>query len=206
MKHYLCKMDLLTALKNKFDNPELKILKQNKNFGYDIYLLKPKNKPYQLVLTVGLSNKNQKPIEKYANLKHIELYFCLPEYWQIDDTHWSVDYINKIAQIPQKNNTWFGPGDTIPTAKPPVEISEKLKQSYFILSEPMLLEKELKTIQLENKTIYFFAIIPIFKLEFEYKMRNSAKVLIAKMQYKKTNELVDEYRNSVARKRILGLF
>lgn len=200
-------MELLSVLKDKFKNSNFKLLKQNKNFGFDIYLMEPqKGIPYQLVFTCGLSNFKQEPIEKYDSIKYVELYFCLPEYWIIDKNHWSVEYIEKIAQIPQKNNTWFGPGDTIPTANTPVPLSEELKQSYFILSEPMLLEDKLKSINLADKTIHFFAIIPIFKTEFEYKMRNSAKVLIAKMQYKQMNEMIDEYRKPVARKRILGLF
>jgi hypothetical protein len=200
-------MELLSVLKDKFKNSSFKLLKQNQKFGFDIYLMESqKGFPYQLVFTSGLSNFTQTPSEKYDSLKHIELYFCLPEYWTVDKNHWSVDYINKIAQIPQKNNTWFGPGDTIPTANPPIQITEKLKQSFFILSEPMLLEEKLKIIILTDKTVRFFAIIPIFKPEFEYKMRNSAKVLIAKMQYSKMNEMVDEYRKPVARKRILGLF
>jgi hypothetical protein len=200
-------MELLSVLKDKFKSSSLRLLKHNQKFGFDVYLLEPqKGIPYQLVFTCGVSDFTQTPTEKYDSLKHIELYFCLPEYWIVDKDHWAVEYIDKIAQIPQKNNTWFGPGDTIPTANPPNQITDELKQSYFILSEPMLLEKKLKTVQLTDKTINYFAIIPIFKTEFDYKMRNSAKVLIANMQYKKMNEMVDKYRKPVARKRILGLF
>jgi len=200
-------MELLTVLKEKFKNLNFKLLKQNKKYGFDIVLLEPqKGIPYQLIFTVGLSNQIQNTSEKYSDFKYIELYFCLPEYWKINQNHWVVEYIDKLGQIPQKNNTWFGPGDTIPTANPPTQISDKLLQSYFILSEPMLLENQLKEVVLNDKTIRFLAIIPIFKVEFDYKMRNSAKVLIAKMQYKKMNEMLDEYRKPVARKRFLGLF
>ena len=199
-------MNLLTVLKNIFKNSEFELLNQNELYGFDIYLCKPKHKRCQIVFTIGLSNQPQQTPDKFTDFKFVELYFCLPEYWKIDKTHWSVTYINKVAQIPKKNSTWFGPGDTIPTANPPVNISDKFPFSYFMLVEPVLLDKEIKEIIIEDKKIKFFGILPLYKIEFNYKMRNSAKVLTAKFQYLKINEMVDEYRKSVVRKRILGLF
>ncbi|MGV6860610.1 MAG: suppressor of fused domain protein [Putridiphycobacter sp.] len=199
-------MDLISEISSKLGVDKFEKISSHPEFDFDINVTGPsKGFPYRLVFTNGLSSFSQNTSEKYTEFKHVELYFCLPDYMKIEDNMWAVSYLRLIAQLPQKNNTWFGPGDTIPAGNPPTEINEKLKQSYFILSEPMLFKDELTTLHINNLEVRFLAIIPIFKLEFEFKMRNSAKVLIAKLQYKNYTELVDEYRKSVSRKRILGL-
>jgi hypothetical protein len=199
-------MEILKSIQSIFNASDCIKLRENSAYGFSIYRLSSPKHKCQLIFTVGLSNHKQNTNQKHKDFEFVELYFCLPDYWRIDDHIYLVDYLEKIAQIPKKNQTWFGPGDTIPTAKTPVALSDKLRQAYFILSEPLLLKNELTKVKTEHKNIRFFAIIPIFDTEFDYKMRNSAKVLIAKMQYKNVNELLDYYRTPVARKRILGLF
>ena len=186
--------------------PEAEILFRNENEKYDfsIYTVKPTDKNYQLLVTDGLSKRNQEVTENHSKFAHIELYFCLPDYWDLERHSWPIYWLNKIAQVPQKNNTWFGPGDTIPAGNPPQPLSEQFTANHFILSEPLLLKDILSGDEWENEAFQFLSIIPIFQPETGFKLRNSSTVLIHRLQNKGVSEMIDIYRTSVCRKRILG--
>ena len=68
-----------------------------------------------------------------------------------------------------------------------------------MLTEPILFKDEFETIEIDEKAIKFLAIIPIYQNELEYKLKSSAKVFVAKYQFKKYNELVDEYRLNISK-------
>jgi hypothetical protein len=197
-------MELIDELKNKFDGAEIVTLKTNEQFGFTINWLKAtKKQPYHLLFTTGLSNNLQAVSQSCLEYKYIELYFCLPEYWKMEDEsalhNWPVYWLNRIAEVPQKNNSWFGPGDTLPAGNPPKNISSLMEENHFILTEPMKLER-LNELKLDDKKIRFLAIIPIYSKEIDFKLRSSAKVLMAKFQHKNNNELIDNYREPVVGK------
>lgn len=197
---------MLEKLHTIFEFDSVKFCKKNELYEFEINLIKPVSKDYQLIVTSGLANYLQPVNENFEQLKHIELYMCLPEYWDLNQTDWPIEWLNKIAIVPQKNNTWFGPGDTIPAGNPPDYIDEKFKTDYFILSEPILLAEELSGDKWRNSTVQLLAVIPIFKKEFDFKMQNSAKKLFEKFALKNVTELIDIYRVPVGRKKFMGLF
>jgi len=192
-------MELLNKLKSIFNTDSIIELQKNTEFGFTINWIKAtKENPYHLIFTSGLSDKKQTVSEKYPEFETIELYFCLPKYWKVDhkssEYSWPIEWLNKIAQVPQKNNTWFGPGDTIPTGNPAKPISTKMIQNHFILAEPIKLETELKEVEIGSKSIRFLSVIPIYEQEMAFKTRNSATILMSKFQYSNYNEEIDEYR------------
>jgi hypothetical protein len=140
--------------------------------------------------------------EENADLKQIELYFCLPDYLNLEVEDWPIHWLQRIARVPQKNNTWFGYGDTLPAGSPPEHLTESFLANHFILSKPIHLSDKLEN----NGDFKFLAVIPLFETEFSYKMRNSHTVLFDRFKKKGITELVDLYRASVCRKRILGMF
>ena len=198
-------MELVDKIKNTFNTTDSNEVFKNETYNFSIHILKPTRKnPYHIVFTSGLSDFAQNVSDKFPEFKHIELYFCLPDYWKIDNKspehNWPIKWLNRIAEVPQKNNSWFGPGDTLPAGNPPEELSDKLKQNHFILAEPMLFSEELTTVNLNDKSIKFLAIIPIYQKEIDFKLRNSAKVFMSKYQFKNHNELVDNYRETTVGK------
>lgn len=196
------------SLISQIENNLGTVLLKNDTYHFSIRKIEYLEKKIQLIYTDGLRNFEQKTNEKHEDLKHIEIYFCLPDYWDLSEekNNWPVKWLNKIAEVPQKNNTWFGPGDTLPAGNDKLPLSDKMLQNHFILSEPILLNEELNDLIPSDKKVKFLAVIPIFEIELAYKFKNSAKVLLAKFQYKKHTELVDEYRESVIKKKMFGLF
>ena len=189
-----------------FDFKEPLVLKENSEYGFSILQVRPQNQPFQLLLTSGLSNYLQPVTERSKAYERIELYFCLPEYWDLAIKSWPVEWLNRIAMVPQKNKTWFGPGDTLPAGRPPQFVDDKLQANHFILSPPILLQERWRKIETLAPAIQVLAIIPVFQREFDYKSQNSGTLLLEKFRTKKVDEMVDVYRQPVARRRFMGMF
>jgi len=204
-------MELIKKLKSLFNVDSIVELKKNSTYGFSINWLKAtKENPYHIIFTSGLSDTKQKGTAQYPEFEFIELYFCLPEYWKVEDVSsdlkWPIEWLNKLAQIPQKNSTWFGPGDTIPTGNPPEAISAKFKQNHFILAEPITFETHLKEVNINDKLVRFLSIIPIFEAEMTHKTNHSAKILMANYKHRNLTEELDEYRTSIIKNRKINSF
>lgn len=193
-------MNLDGQLANAFNIENTTLISENTEFGFAIHLIEAsKSRPYKVLHTVGLSQYNQPVSDRFPEYKNIELYICLPDYWNLETNDWPITWLNALAEVPQKKMTWFGPGDTIPAGNPVKPIDEKFTQNHFMLVEPMLFKNELNGLKKGENDISFLAVIPIYQEELEYKLRSSAKVFLAKYQFKKYNELVDEYRDNVSK-------
>lgn len=160
------------------------------------------NSPVSVLVTNGLSNYKMPVSEKWKGREYNELYFCLPSYWEWEDmnnprTNWVFDKIDFLAKYAIEKETWFGPGHTIPCSKNGEPLSETMRQNYFILTKPLLLENELQTIDVDGKKVHFLAIIPIFSDELDYKMGKGTHKLIRKFHQKGITEKLDDFRLSV---------
>ncbi|MEZ4922292.1 MAG: suppressor of fused domain protein [Crocinitomicaceae bacterium] len=183
---------------------ESKVLKTNEEYHFNIVHLLPKEGNYQLIMTDGLRSYNQPVNEKNADLKNIELYCCLPDYWNLEVKSWPIYWLERIAQVPQKNKTWFGIGDSMPAGNPAQEMDDEFKANHFILSSPLYLNEEFSLFR-EKLGFQPLAVIPIFQTEIDYKLRNSHTILFRQFAKKGVTELIDPYRSSACRKRVLGM-
>lgn len=179
---------------------------ENFNFGFLIKVAKNPSWNYYIVFTDGLSNTEQDVPPKYEAFKKLELYFCLPDYWDLNNDTWPIDWLNKLAEIPQKNSTWFGPGDTIPAGNPPRALSDRFPANHFMLVEPLKVKDVLEDPIFKTAGIQFMGIIPVLQQELDYKIRNSATVLMARLVKNNYTEQVDLFRQAVCRKRFLIFF
>lgn len=174
------------------------ILHSNTEFDFSIAHIQGPN-DVSLVVTKGLSDKPQAAEGQHEQYKRVELYFSLPIYVDARTVEWPVHWLNRIAEIPQKNNSWFGPGDTIPAGNPPAPIEGNSVANHFILTTPFDFSEILV-----HPEVHFLAVLPIFEAELEFKYRNSGTALINRLRKNGFSDRVDTYRTSVCRKRILG--
>ena len=189
------------ALSIDYNTDDIQVRHVNTDYNFEICSLKSEAYKFTLVYTRGLSSTAQMVDENNTSFKLIELFICLPEYFNLDETEWPINWLNKIAAIPQKNKTWLGIGDTIPAGNPAEPISEILKANHFIVMEPNWMCQYISP----NSQISYFALVPIFQNELDFKMRNSHTILFKKFAKKQVTELVDIYRTSICRKRIFGM-
>lgn len=193
-------------LQSIFELAEVAFVQQNAEYDFVIKLLKPNGEKFQILYTEGLSKNLQTDAKQNNKYHHIELYFLLPDFWDLTKKDWPVYWLNRIAQVPKKNKTWFGAGDTLPAGNPPKAIDEILKCSYFILSDPLQLESKVVNGASADQEFSFLAVIPIFEKEFDFKMQNSATPLLKIFRDKQIFEMVDIYRQPLARKKFMGIF
>ena len=189
-----------------FEFDKIEVFKENEDFGFWIKAGLSKRAGFYILFTEGLSTNLQKVDEKNEKLERIELYFLLPDYWDFSKKPWPIEWLNKIAQIPQKNKTWFGIGDTISANTGASGVDEQLACNHFILSESLLTDSKLSGSEWEKESIKLLAVIPIFQKEFDFKNQNSATVLFSIFRKNKVSEMIDIYRTPKARKKIMGLF
>ena len=158
--------------------------------------------PVTVIVTNGLSDYRMTVPEKYSGKEHIELYFCLPSYWDWQDLdnpkmNWIYPWIRRMAKHLVEKETWFGHGHTIPTGKDLTPISESMQQNHFILLEPIGLVNELKPIELSDKQVNFLAVVPIFKDEMDYKQARGTYKLLNKLNSAGVTETLDDFRSTV---------
>lgn len=157
--------------------------------------------PVTILMTNGLSDYKMPVHEKFEGREFNELYFCLPSYWEWDALdnprmNWIYPWIQRLSKFVVENNTWFGHGHTMPCGSERASLSDTLLQNHFFLSDPILLEEELKPIELHDKTIHFLAIVPIFSKEMDYKQHKGTYKFLQKLQNNGITEKLDDYRES----------
>ena len=91
-------------IQTRFPKAQISVLPKQDESDIDLLLISTeKRSPIQLLMTNGLSFYEQPVPEKYATLKHIEIYFCLPSYWDLEDQqnpsmNWVKPWIQKLAK------------------------------------------------------------------------------------------------------------
>jgi len=155
-----------------------------------------------VIMTNGLSAFKMNVPEVVKGLEYNELFFCLPSYWEWQDLenpnmNWIFPWLQRLAKHVVEKNSWFGHGHTMPCGKEMNSLSETMLQNHFILSNPVLLEKELMPIQLTDNSIQFLGIIPIFGEEMDYKQGKGTLKLMKKLHSRGVTEMLDDYRSSV---------
>ena len=197
-------LDIQTILLTRFSTDEISSIQND--FGSFI-LISPKNKNgNKILLTNGLSDFQMNVHEKHIGEEFNELYFYLPSYWDLYDLknpsmNWVYYWLEKLQNHVISKNSWFGNGHTIATGKQLVPLSNKMLQNHFILAYPLELTKELAPINLEEKTIHFLSVIPIFEDEMDYKQGKGTAKLFKKFAQANVTEKLDEFRKTVLRNR-----
>lgn len=181
-------------------------LKNNANYNFVIKHLVLEEYDCQLLFTEGLSQYPQKTKEGFEGFEKIELYFCLPLYWDLKVDQWPLYWLDRLAEIPQKNKTWFGAGDTIPAGNPPQILSDRFAANHFMLTKPIKLADLFSDPIFLNEGVQFLGVMPICQEELAYKLRNSHTILRQKLIKKNHTEQVDMFRTAVSKKRLFGLF
>jgi hypothetical protein len=150
------------------------------------------------LLTNGLSEYEQPTTEKNKAHKHIELVFCLPSYWDLNNDiqtmNWVKTWIEKLGNHLIEKQTWYGDGHTFANGNPIEPLSPTMNQKYLMLVEPDFFATELSPIKIENKEVHFLCVIPLFEDEFDFKMGKGTFKLKKKLRDKGINELLDDFR------------
>lgn len=162
--------------------------------------------PVHVIVTNGLSDYNMPVPEKWKGREFNELYFCLPSYWEWEDTdnpqmNWVFYWIQRLAKFVVQEKTWFGHGHTMPCGKEMNPLSSTMKQNNFMLADPMLLEREMAPVMVDGKEIHFLSIIPLYKNEIDYKQSKGTFKFMQKLVNNGITEKLDDFRGSAMKRK-----
>lgn len=164
-------------------------------------------RPYHVLVTSGVSDEPMKVPEDMADQDRVELLLALPKEWPLTDesfssenNYWPVRWLKQVGRLPHTYDTWLGWGHTIPNGDP----AEPIANTKFVgvmLSPAYALAPEFFQLKTKKgKNIRFYALIPLYQEEMDFKLQNGADALEAKLNKKKVGFLVNPNRPNVVKK------
>jgi hypothetical protein len=149
----------------------------------------------------------------------LELTVTLPADWPLEgllrtdgeessedeNWYWPIRLLKFLARFPHKFETWLGSGHTTTNGDPPVPFAPDTKLCGALVAPSILSPKEFGLLELDDVTIEFLSVIPLYREEIDLKKRFGADVLLKKLEKNQITELIDPQRKNVAKKRF-GLF
>lgn len=149
----------------------------------DVNIMRPKKDArYYVLYTTGMSDLPMTlpgEIADREDLKYCELYLFLPEDWSFGETgtldsdlpessYWPVRLLKFLARFPHEYQTWLGWGHTIPNGPQYAPLAGGVGFGGVVLAQPSGVPP-LDTG--DGRHISFYAAIPAYKEEIEYKLK-----------------------------------
>ncbi len=159
-----------------------------------------------VLMTNGLSDFKMQVHEKHVGEEYNELYFLLPNYWNIEAIenpkfNWVFSWLQRLKNFAIEKNAWYGHGHTFPCGKEMQSLSASMLQNHFILTRPIELDEDLAEINLVDRSIGFLGVIPIFPDEMDFKQGRGTVQLFEKLRTFNVTEKLDDFRNTVLKSR-----
>jgi ribosomal protein S27E len=175
----------------------------------DVHWVQPTGeRPYHTLVTSGMSDRPMTVPEGAENLRYAELMLCLPAEWQISQEafkderyYWPVRLLKMLARFPHEYDTWLCFGHTIPNDDPPQPYAANTKLCCALLLAPLLADQEFWSLKVnEEKTIRFYSLVPLYREEMEFKLKQGADPLLDKFGEHEVTELLDIKRKNVCKR------
>mgnify|MGYP005994264563 CR=1 FL=1 len=181
----------------------------------DIHWVKPtKEKPFHTLVTSGMSDKPMNTPDDVINCDYTEISICLPPEWKIsqenfkdESNYWPIRWLKYLARFPHEYNTWLGYGHTIPNGDPAEPFASNTKLNTVVLLPTIIFSEDFHTLELPNKKIDFYSLIPLYSKEVELKMKKGVEALFDGFDKFAVTDILEISRpNTVKRKKLFGLF
>ena len=145
--------------------------------------------------------------------RYTELMMTLPRDWKLDEAslkderwYWPIRVLKMLARLPHKHTTWLGWGHTVPNGDPPEPYAENVGFSGAIVLPSVSVPQAFHVLEIVGKkTITFYAVVPLFETEMNFKLRHGTDELLSRMDKKHVSDIVDPSRGDVTKK-FLGLW
>lgn len=181
----------------------------------DIFWVKPtKERPFHTLVTSGMSDKPMVVPEGVENAQYAELSICLPENWKISEkdfedekNYWPIRWLKFMARFPHDLDTWLGWGHTMPNGDPAESFAENTRLNTILLLPTIVFGEGFHQLELDNKSINFFSMIPLYSEEVDLKMKKGVEALFDGFDKNGVTDILDINRpNTVKKRKRFGLF
>jgi hypothetical protein len=182
----------------------------------DVHIIPPtEEQNFYTLITTGMSdrpmNVPQEAIEVRGDVRYAELLICLPSDWRLeesdlehDENYWPIGTLKFLARFPHLYDTWLGSGHTVPNGDPPVPFAENVGFSGVIMVPPVGFGDEFTSVVVRpDKTVHFYALIPLYQEEMDYKLKYGADALLELLDEIGVSELLEPNRKNVCKTNIV---
>ncbi len=180
----------------------------------DVNFVKPTPEfPFIRLITSGMSDLPMSTPEGIDAPKFAELLVTLPKDWRLDEEsfkneewYWPIRLLKDLARLPHKYQTWLGWGHTVPNGDPPDPYAGNTKLCGSIVLPSVTVPAAFDTLVInDQKTIAFYAVLPLYEEEMNLKLRFGTDALLEKLGKRKITDIIEPARRNAA-KRWLGIF
>jgi len=158
----------------------------------DVHIVEPsRKKPCFTLITTGMSDLPMTVPDGLEDFAHAELLICLPPDWKLDQKalqdpnyNWPIVLLKTLARMPHEYSTWLGFGHTIPNGDPAKPYANNTQLTGAILIPPIFAGEEFCQLELSDKTINFYSIVPLYPQEMDLKLKTNADTIFEKLDRK----------------------
>jgi len=173
-----------------------------------IHIISPTSeRNYFTLFTSGMSIVPMNQPYGLSGYEYAELMLHLPADWVFNPkdlkSYWPVEWLKTLAYLPEDENAWLFYGHTIPNGDDAEPFAPNTRLGCFILGATNLLscDEERDAFSMldmgGDKVVYCFTLLPIYKSEMEYKLRNSAQDLFALFKLHGVSDVIDINRGNL---------
>jgi hypothetical protein len=178
----------------------------------DLLVVEPhEGRPFSTLITCGMSDRPMRvPIEdpddlaRVPELRFAELLVCLPADWPLtpeaflqEEHYWPIRWLKRLARLPHQQQGWLGLGHTIPNGDPPQPFAANTRFCCWMIDQPISFADKLPKHQVKDKSINFYAVIPLFDEEVRFKLARGSAALGQALDRASVAELINLNRPSV---------
>jgi hypothetical protein len=178
----------------------------------DLLVVEPtESRPFTTLVTCGMSElpmrvplENPDDLALIPELRYAELLLSLPPDWpltpdafQDESNYWPLRWLKRLARLPHQMDGWLGLGHTVPNGDPPQPLGSNTTFAGWLIDEPVVLPRELIKLRAGQRVINFYAAVPLYADEMEFKVQSGGGMLGRMLDQKKVNEQIDLSRPSV---------
>ena len=191
----------------------------------DVHIVEPTpERNFYTLVTSGMSDRPMTTPAGAEEWCHAEVMLCLPPDWTLpkafktaadlpEEAYWPIRWLKTLARLPHEYQTWLGWGHTVPNGDPPQPFAPNTQLCGVVLLPPLRFGDAFRTLRVsEEKTIHFWATVPLYASEMSLKLRGGVDALYPGFKRGGVDELLKIDRPSTAmdeppmRKKLFGLF
>jgi hypothetical protein len=172
----------------------------------DVHWIKPdQNRRFHTLITTGMSDRPMAPPDQAREYKYAELLIELPLDWPMTEealkdekNYWPIGLLKYLARFPHEYNTWLWGQHSVANGEPPASYHSTTNLSAAMLAPAVNLSSNLLRLRCRpDKEVWFFAVIPLYLDEMNFKLRKGVDALMGEFERHGITELLDPGRRSV---------
>ncbi|MBM4362400.1 MAG: suppressor of fused domain protein, partial [Deltaproteobacteria bacterium] len=169
----------------------------------DVHIVAPSaGRNCYTLFTTGMSALPMSAPPGADEFRYAELMLSLPASWTKDplweanledeSLYWPIRLLKTLARLPHEYGTWLGFGHTVPNGDPALPYAPNTELCCATILVPVTADADFATLNLRpDKTIHFYAVVPIHESEMQLKLNKGTDALIDALDRAGVTDLVD---------------